>query len=124
MEVVANSEPLQQVKGKDMSGSSLGNKLSMSHEYAFKAPTPQDAQKWWETLRSVTGSTTNELPTSSPSESRQASSTLAPSTASAEEDTTTTTASAETAALEAERKEAAHAAAGSNDGVATGSKVV
>ena len=60
-----------QVKGKDVSGSSFGNKLSMAHEYAFKAHTPQEAQKWWETLRSSTGSTTNELPPTSPSESRQ-----------------------------------------------------
>ncbi|GAB7355329.1 hypothetical protein MBLNU459_g5859t1 [Dothideomycetes sp. NU459] len=66
-----------QVKGKDASKSSIGNKLSMSHEYAFKAHTAQDAQKWWEVIRSASGQVTNELPQasgpSSPSESRQAS---------------------------------------------------
>lgn len=37
----------------------------MSHEYALKAHTPQDAQKWWETLRSAAGQVTNELPEAS-----------------------------------------------------------
>jgi len=59
------------VKGKVTSGSSFGNKLSMAHEYAFKAHTPQDAVKWYEALRSATGSHTNELPATSPAVSRQ-----------------------------------------------------
>lgn len=50
------------VKGKDASKGSIGSKLSMSHEFAFKAHTPQDAQKWWETIRSVAGQTSNEMP--------------------------------------------------------------
>ncbi|KAK6003257.1 hypothetical protein QM012_001102 [Aureobasidium pullulans] len=117
-----------QVKGKDVSGSSFGNKLSMAHEYAFKAHTPQDATKWYECLRSSTGTTTNELPPTSPGVSRQPSAALPPSENSSEptkvfseEDTRPQTTDA--AALEAERKEAAYAAAGPNDGVATHSKV-
>ncbi|THX89575.1 PH domain-containing protein [Aureobasidium pullulans] len=126
-----------QVKGKDVSGSSFGNKLSMAHEYAFKAHTPQEAQKWWETLRSSTGSTTNELPPTSPSESRQPSAAMGsavtpeksasseypsePTKVFTEEDTRPQTTDA--AALEAERKEAAYSAAGPTDSVATHSKV-
>ncbi|TKA73621.1 hypothetical protein B0A49_02753 [Cryomyces minteri] len=61
------------VKGKDVH--STISKLGMSHEYAFKARTPEEAQKWWETIRSAAGQTTNDLPEksapSSPVESRQ-----------------------------------------------------
>ncbi|KAH0338412.1 PH domain-containing protein, partial [Aureobasidium melanogenum] len=117
-----------QVKGKDVSGSSFGNKLSMSHEYAFKAHTPQDATKWYEVLRSSTGTTTNDLPPTSPSASRQPSASIPssenagePTKVFSEEDTRPQTTDA--AALEAERKEAAYASAGPNDGVATHSKV-
>ncbi|KAH0275406.1 PH domain-containing protein, partial [Aureobasidium melanogenum] len=117
-----------QVKGKDVSGSSIGNKLSMSHEYAFKANTPQDATKWYEVLRSSTGTTTNDLPPTSPAVSRQPSASIPsgenagePTRVFSEEDTRPQTTNA--AALEAERKEAAYAAAGPNDGVATHSKV-
>ncbi|KAG9627253.1 PH domain-containing protein, partial [Aureobasidium melanogenum] len=117
-----------QVKGKDVSGSSIGNKLSMSHEYAFKAHTPQDATKWYEVLRSSTGTTTNDLPPTSPAVSRQPSASIPsgenagePTKVFSEEDTRPQTTNA--AALEAERKEAAYAAAGPNDGVATHSKV-
>ncbi|KAF2837656.1 hypothetical protein M501DRAFT_937368 [Patellaria atrata CBS 101060] len=53
------------VKGKDVSKGSVGNKFSMSHEFAFKAHTPSDAQAWWETLRSAAGQVTNELPEAS-----------------------------------------------------------
>lgn len=53
------------VKGKDAS-KKLG--LSMSHEYAFKAHTPEDAKKWHDTISAVAGQTTNDLPeTSAPS---------------------------------------------------------
>lgn len=67
-----------QVKGKNSKGG-LTSKLSSSHEYAYKAHTAQDAQRWWETIRSVAGQTSNDLPDrdtapSSPVESRQASS--------------------------------------------------
>ncbi|KAI5254067.1 PH domain-containing protein [Aureobasidium subglaciale] len=123
-----------QVKGKDVSGSSFGNKLTMAHEYAFKAHTPQDAAKWWETLRSATGSTTNELPPTSPAVSRQptSSSILAPEKSATGEyveptkvftEADTRPQTTDAAALEAERKEAAYAAAGPTDGVATHSKV-
>jgi len=104
------------VKGKDVSGSSFGNKLSMAHEYAFKAHTPQDAAKWYEALRGATGSQTNELPSTSPVASRQPSaamgpvSTEEPTKVFAEEDTRPQT--TETAALDAEKREAAYAAAG------------
>lgn len=116
-----------QIKGKDVSGSSFGNKLSMSHEYAFKAHTPQDAQSWWEAIRSVTGSTTNELPPTSPGVSRQPSASHGSAATPEKSETGTlespqTTTSGDNAALDAERKEAAHMA-GENDGVASGSKV-
>lgn len=113
------------VKGKDSSGSSFGNKLAMAHEYAFKAHTPQDANTWYEALRAATGSQTNELPPASPAESRQPSAALGSTTSQeptkvfTEEDTRPQT--TETAALEAERKEAAYAAgptAGPTDTVA------
>ena len=106
------------VKGKDVSGSSIGNKLAMSHEYSFRAHTPQDAQKWWEALRGATGSTTNELPTSaatSPSVSR------APTNASVSptNDSPSTAAAPEVAPIPESEK----ATAGAAEGVATGDKV-
>ncbi|KAK5123631.1 hypothetical protein LTR85_002669 [Meristemomyces frigidus] len=53
------------VKGKDAS-KKLG--LSMSHEYAFKAHTPEDAKKWHDTISAVAGQTTNDMPdTTAPS---------------------------------------------------------
>lgn len=66
-----------QIKGKDSKGG-LSSKLAMSHEYAYKAHTPNDAQQWWEIIRNVAGQTSNDMPDtsapSSPVESRQASS--------------------------------------------------
>ncbi|KAF2802504.1 uncharacterized protein BDZ99DRAFT_468954 [Mytilinidion resinicola] len=66
------------VKGKDVSKGKVGNTFSMSHEFAFKAHTPNDANQWWEIIRAAAGQTTNELPDSSspnspisPTESRQ-----------------------------------------------------
>lgn len=53
------------VKGKDASKGSLGSKLSMSHEYQFKAHTPQDAQRWHDIISSCAGQTTMEQPESS-----------------------------------------------------------
>lgn len=53
------------VKGKDASKGALASKMSMSHEFAFKAHTPQDAQKWHDTIASVAGQTTNERPETS-----------------------------------------------------------
>lgn len=51
------------VKGKNSSKGVL-SKMSMGHEYHFRAHTPQDAQKWHDVISSVVGQTTNELPTS------------------------------------------------------------
>lgn len=49
------------VKGKDAS-KGLAAKMSMSHEFQFQAHSPQDAQKWWEVIRSVAGQTSTEMP--------------------------------------------------------------
>ncbi|KAI7380310.1 hypothetical protein KC336_g19014, partial [Hortaea werneckii] len=58
--------PKFNVKGKHV-GSKIGG--FTSHEYAFKAHTPQDAQKWHDTIASVSGQSTGEKP-GSPQESR------------------------------------------------------
>lgn len=50
------------VKGKDVSNSSLSNKLATSHEYALRAMTDQEAAKWWETIRTCAGQVTSEKP--------------------------------------------------------------
>jgi hypothetical protein len=54
------------VKGKDVSKGSVGNKFSMTHDLAFKAHTPSDAAKWWDIIRSCAGQTTNTPPHSEP----------------------------------------------------------
>lgn len=54
------------IKGKDASKGSLGSKMSMSHEFAFKAHTTQDAQKWHQVIASVAGQVTSEQPSSVP----------------------------------------------------------
>lgn len=51
------------VKGKNSSKGML-SKMSMGHEYHFRAHTPQDAQKWHDIIASQAGQTTNELPVS------------------------------------------------------------
>lgn len=52
------------VKGKDVSKSKIGNTFSMAHEFAFKAHTHDDAEKWRAIIATVaTG--TNELPNDS-----------------------------------------------------------
>ncbi|KAF2091708.1 PH domain-containing protein [Saccharata proteae CBS 121410] len=70
------------VKGKDVSKGKVGNAFSTNHEYKFKAHTPSDAEKWWNTIRSSAGQTTNDMPGSSeptsPTTSRQASGTMTP----------------------------------------------
>ncbi len=43
------------VKGKDVSGGKVGSALHMTHELAFKAHTPADAEKWWEVIRGAAG---------------------------------------------------------------------
>lgn len=50
------------VRGKDTSGNALMNKMGRAHEFAFKAHTPSDAQKWHSVIASVAGQSTNELP--------------------------------------------------------------
>ncbi|KAI9818868.1 MAG: hypothetical protein M1827_007689 [Pycnora praestabilis] len=43
------------VKGKDSSKGKVGGALSMTHELAFKAHTPADAEKWWSVVRGAAG---------------------------------------------------------------------
>ncbi|KAF2716823.1 PH domain protein [Polychaeton citri CBS 116435] len=54
------------VSGKDSSKGALGSKFSMKHEFAFRAHTPADAQKWHQVIASCAGQTSNELPYSEP----------------------------------------------------------
>lgn len=66
------------VRGKDASKSKIASKMSRGHEFAFKAHTPQDAQKWHQIIASVAGQSNDEMPESdtapsSPVESRVAS---------------------------------------------------
>ena len=42
------------IKGKDASKGAL-SKMSMSHEYKFRAHTPTDARKWYDVVASVSG---------------------------------------------------------------------
>ncbi|KAF2870328.1 hypothetical protein BDV95DRAFT_608330 [Massariosphaeria phaeospora] len=53
------------VKGKDVSKGKIGNTLSMSHEYQFKAHTPAAAAQWWEIIREAAGQVTSEVPAGS-----------------------------------------------------------
>jgi len=107
------------IKGKDVSGRTAG-KMSMSHNYSFKAHTVHDAAQWWEIIRTTAGQITNLQPNSTPV------SPVSPQTAEGERFGTLPVASsagtegathpsaadekAQLAANEAERKEAAHAA--------------
>lgn len=51
------------IKGKDASKGMM-SKMSMSHEYQFKAHTPGDAQKWHDVIQSVSGGASNSTPNS------------------------------------------------------------
>jgi len=51
------------VKGKN-SGKGMLAKMSMGHEYQFRAHTPQDALKWHDIISSQAGQTTHEAPIS------------------------------------------------------------
>jgi hypothetical protein len=51
------------IKGKDASKGALA-KMSMSHEYRFKAHTPDDARKWHEVISSVAGGASSSVPSS------------------------------------------------------------
>ncbi|KAF2173028.1 hypothetical protein M409DRAFT_49526 [Zasmidium cellare ATCC 36951] len=55
------------VRGKDSSGSAVANKMARSKEFAFKAHTPSDAEKWHAVIASVAGQTTTEKLDSTPS---------------------------------------------------------
>ena len=54
------------VKGKDASKGVM-SKMSMSHEYQFKAHTAQDAQKWHDVIAGVSGGASGSAPNSTPS---------------------------------------------------------
>ena len=43
------------IKGKDVSKGKVGGALSMSHEFAFKAHTPADAEKWCTVIKEASG---------------------------------------------------------------------
>ncbi|KAL9121224.1 MAG: hypothetical protein Q9187_002219 [Circinaria calcarea] len=43
------------IKGKDVSKGKVTGALSMSHEFAFKAHTPADAEKWWGVIKEASG---------------------------------------------------------------------
>lgn len=51
------------IKGKDASKGAM-SKISRSHEYQFKAHTPQDAQKWHDVIYSVSGGASSSTPSS------------------------------------------------------------
>ncbi|KAK5163954.1 uncharacterized protein LTR77_010350 [Saxophila tyrrhenica] len=51
------------VKGKDSSKGAL-SKMSMAHEYHFKAHTTEDARKWHDVISSVSGGVSGSAPTS------------------------------------------------------------
>lgn len=50
------------VKGKDASKGGIGGKLAMSKEFALRAHTPADAQKWHQVIASVAGGSNDEMP--------------------------------------------------------------
>lgn len=43
------------IKGKDASKGKVGSALAISHEMAFRAKSPADAEKWWTTIREAAG---------------------------------------------------------------------
>lgn len=51
------------IKGKDQSKGVL-SKVSMSHEFAFQARTPEDARKWHQVALSVSGGASTSAPSS------------------------------------------------------------
>lgn len=53
-----------QIKGKDVSGGKLGQKMHLSSEYQFKAHTPGDAVQWHNIIKAQAGKTTDSLPVS------------------------------------------------------------
>lgn len=75
------------VKGKDVSKGKVGNLISATHEFSFKAHTPQDAQQWQHILAKAAGQAGDFAPPSpptgpsSPVESRHTSAAYPPSSA-------------------------------------------
>ena len=67
------------VKGKDASKGKVGSALAMSHEMAFRAKSPADAEKWMAVIREAAGqgAVGGSIP-SSPVESRNVSGQQAP----------------------------------------------
>jgi len=53
------------VKGKDVSKGKIGGAFSMTHEFAFKAHTPQAAAQWYEVIRQAAGTVTADVPDAS-----------------------------------------------------------
>ena len=56
------------LKGKDASKGKIGSAMAMSHEIAFKAHSPSDAQKWYNVIATATGAgnVTTESPDTAP----------------------------------------------------------
>ncbi|KAI9673002.1 MAG: hypothetical protein M1817_003166 [Caeruleum heppii] len=50
------------VKGKDASKGKVGNKLSTTHDYVFKAHSAGDAEQWARIIRSLAGGSNAEVP--------------------------------------------------------------
>jgi hypothetical protein len=61
------------IKGKDTSGSKLGNKMAMSSDYNFKAHTAADARQWHSIIMSMMGGQSTGSAPVSPVESRNVS---------------------------------------------------
>ncbi len=53
-----------QIKGKDVSGGKLGQKMHLSSEYQFKAHTADGAAQWHSVIMAQAGKTANSLPVS------------------------------------------------------------
>ncbi|CAA9966248.1 PH domain-containing protein [Pyrenophora teres f. maculata] len=53
------------VKGKDVSKGKIGGAFSMTHEFAFKAHTPQAAAQWYEVIKQAAGTVTADVPDTS-----------------------------------------------------------
>lgn len=52
------------IKGKDVSGSKIGQVMHLSSEYQFKAHTPDDAVQWHSIVMAQAGKTTDSMPVS------------------------------------------------------------
>ena len=100
------------IKGKNSSKGALGSKISMSHEFSFKAHTPLDAMKWHDVIARAAGQVSNDPP----SPATQTSATMSPTSPSSMT-TGSTAPSGETTNAEKD-------VAGASEGVAGGDKAV